>query len=223
MDRLHKIALSPASSTELANSSVRKLSSYRGLRAIEFLLQIATADREFIDGRQELAIQEIARRPDSDATHRLAMLLQPFNGLARREAVASALEQNACDENCIQSVLHYLERYWCGLGKWEDIPSVGGESGYAELKKEQEQLAERLRKVLAKNQKATLQVLHVIYGLGSPQPSAFSLHIVETLNLRGACPLLATSERTLLDASKAEKLKSLQRDLRCPSESGTAP
>jgi hypothetical protein len=223
MDHLQKTALSPSSSTEMADSAITKLGQFRGSRAVDLLVQIAIADREFIDNRQELAIQEVAGRADPSAIRRLSMLLQPFNGLARREAVALALERNTCDEECDQYILHYLERYWCGLGKWEDTPSIGGEEGYAEMKKAQVALADRLHKVLAKNQKSTLHVLRVIYGLGSPQPSTFALEMVEKLTLRGACPYLERSRLGLLDSSKEEKLKDLESNLRCSVESGSSP
>jgi hypothetical protein len=216
--RLTKIALSPLSDTASADSAISQLSAYRGFWATDSLLRIATADREFIDDRQDLAIQAIAVRANPVALAQLATLLQPSNGLARREAVAKALVENACNELCAQSILHYLERYWCGQGKNEDITLLAMHSNDGEIEKEEASVADNLGKILTRNDKATLAVLDRIYGLGSPAPSAFSLHIVESLHLRRACLLVSVSKHDLIDSSKEEKLEKLFHDLRCPSE-----
>lgn len=224
IERLRQIALSPSSGTTAAESAIRELGNYRGSWAIDSLVGIATSEREFIDGRQELAIKVIATDGNTEALARLAELFQPSVGLARRDAVAVALQENVCNEQCTQSVLHYLERYWHGSGRDEDITTLAdhfdGRPDSPEILREQNFVMDCLGKVLARNGRATLDVLHRIYGLGSAAPSAFSLHVVELLHLRRACPLLAASKHSLLDSSKEERLEGLLSNLQCPLESG---
>ncbi len=226
IERLRQIALSQSSGTAAAESAIRKLGNYRGSWAMDSLIGIATWEREFIDGRQELAIKVIAARGNAEALAQLAELFQPSVGLARRDAVAVALQENVCNEQCTQSVLHYLERYWYGSGREEDITTLGdrfdGHPDSPEILKEQNFVMDCLGKVLARNGRATLDVLQRIYGLGSAAPSAFSIHVVESLHLRRACILLAVSKENLLDSSKEEKLEDLLRSLKCPPETGAS-
>jgi hypothetical protein len=217
IERLAEIALSPLSG-KASYSAIGQLSTYRGSWATDSLLRIATADRGFIDDRQELAIQAIAVRGDAAALAQLAKLLQPSIGLAMREAVAKALVENVCNEECAQSILHYLERYWSGQAKNEDITLLAMQSDDPEIDREEASVAEDLGKVLTRNDRATLTVLDRIYGLGSPAPSAFSLHVVGSLHMRRACLLLSMSKHDLLDPSKKETLEKLFHDLRCPPE-----
>lgn len=218
IERLEKLALSPASGTASAGAAIKKLSAYRGSWPTDSLLSIATADREFIDDRQDLAIHAVAIRGNAVAIAQLSELLQPSNGLARREAVAKALVENVCNGQCVQSILHYLERYWSGQGEKEDITLLAMHSDDPEIDKEEASVAEDLGKVLTRNERTTLDVLDRIYGLGSPAPSAFSLHVVESLHMRRACFLLSMSKHDLLDPSKKETLEKLFHDLRCPPE-----
>jgi|GEM_PF-2198758 len=224
IERLHQIALSPSSGTAAAESAIRKLGNYGGSWAMDSLVGIATSEREFIDGRQELAIKVIAARGNIEALAQLAELFQPSVGLARRDAVAVALQENVCNEQCTQSVLHYLERYWYVSGREEDITTLsdhfGGHPDSPQIVKEQNFVTDGLAKVLARNGGATLDVLHRVYGLGSAAPSAFSLHVVELLHLRRACPLIAASKRSLLDSSKEERLEGLLSNLQCQLERG---
>ena len=217
IERLEKLALSPLSG-KASYEAITRIGTYRGSWAADSLLRIATTDREFIDDRQELAIQAVALRGNPVALAQLAELLQPSNGLARRAAVAKALVENVCSEQCAQSILHYLERYWSGQGEKEDITLLAMHSKDAEIEKEEATVAEDLGKVLTRNDRATLTVLDRIYGLGSPAPSAFSLYIVDLLHMRRACLLLSMSKHDLLDPSKEETLKKLFHELRCPPE-----
>jgi len=216
--RLEKIALSPSADTATAKSAVDKLRTFYGSNATDSLLRVATADREFIDGRQDLAIEALATRANPEEIAQLAQLLQPSVGLARREAVTAALKESVCNELCVQSILHYFERYWTKQAQNEDITLLLSGSD-PEIQKEEASMAEALGKVLVRNGKATTAVLRGIYGLGGPAPSAFSLHIVEKIHLRSACFLLSTSKHNLLDTSKTKAFETLLSDLQCPSTS----
>lgn len=113
MSQLSEIAMSPTSVTAAADEAVTKLNAYHGKRATNLLLRLALTEREFIDDRQERAIRLIAERNDAEALTSLATLLQPHITMARREAVANALQGRTCATECVRSILHYEERLWC--------------------------------------------------------------------------------------------------------------
>jgi hypothetical protein len=112
--QLYSTAVSWSSDSLAAESAVRKLNSYRWSAPQDLLVKIATADRDFLDQRQDLAIQLLIAHGDPNLTKRVVRLLQPSVGLARREAVATALQNAICNEECTRFVLHSLKRRWSG-------------------------------------------------------------------------------------------------------------
>jgi hypothetical protein len=181
--KLYSTAVSWSSDTFAADSAVRKLNSYRGSEPKDLLVKVATGDRDFLDDRQYLAIQLLIAHGDPNLTKRVAILLQPSVGLARREAVAKALQNAICDKECARFVLHYLERRWTGFGIQEDITIVAahGDIGPAN-EKEEAQVVEQLNHTLANKSRSTLSVLHDTYGLASPVPSGFCLYLLKSVH-----------------------------------------
>ena len=218
MTSLFQTAFSPSSSTATAHEAIRALSRYDGSAATSLVVRIATNDQAFIDDRQIVAIEAVAQRKDPSALARLAFLLQPHVELGRRKAVAKTLEQGVCVEECIERILHYEERLWHGDVSDEDTAGITDHLVLLQLAKEHALLIESLNQTLVHNQRMTVSVLRNIYGLGSPVPSAFALHVVETTRMRGACPLISGSGRSdLISEVQREKLFTLAKDLNCSS------
>src|ERR1700688_2186574 len=92
MERLYSTSVSWLSDTPTAESAVRKLNTYAGSGATDLLLKIATANTDFLDRRQYIAIHLLIERREPRLTKRIAALLQPSVGLARREVVATELQ-----------------------------------------------------------------------------------------------------------------------------------
>jgi len=179
LSKLYSTAVSWSSDSYAAESAVRKLNAYRGAEPTDLLVKIVTGSRDFFDGRQALAIQLLVARGDTNITKRVAILLQPSVSLARREAVATVLQDAICNDECTRFVLHYLERRWSGFGIREDINNVAAHLEVGpEIEKKQTQVVEELGHALATNPHPTLFVLHNTYGLGTPSPEwLFSLYL----------------------------------------------
>lgn len=213
--KLYSTAVSPSSDQAVAESAIRKLNAYIGSEPKDLLLKIATRDRDFLDDRQDFAINLLISRHDVNLTKRIAALLQPSIGLARREGVATALQNTACDAECMRFVLHYLERRWAGYGIREDFTNVAVHFDSPAIENEQSHVVEEMNRILAKNPESTLSVLRDTYGVGSPVPSAYSLYILERIHLKEACPFLEASKKGLMDLSKAVELDKVFHDIGC--------
>ena len=104
-----------------------------------------------------------------------------------------------CSDECIRSILHYLERISNGEPNEEDrtIFPPGSESWKADQDKEEQTLYNDLQDVLKKEREGTLSNLSSIYGLGSDNPSSFALNLVSRTQFQQACPLLLQSKQAL--------------------------
>jgi hypothetical protein len=214
ISRLFATASSPSSSPDIAKAAIKKLNTYSGSKPKKLLIQLAVADRDYLDERQDFTIQLLVTQNDPDTNEQMARLLQPFIGLARREVVTKALVGSVCNQACIRTVLHYLEHRWTGQSTREDISEVLAHES-PDIKKELNQVDTDLNKVLTENKDSTVAVLHDTYGLGSPMPSSFALHIVDILRPPSACGLIRRSLLSLLDGSKKDQLNQLWQDLKC--------
>jgi len=209
MDRLYAEAMGYPPffrSSGESTAALKKLSSYRGHRASEMLLDVALGRgpvREFLPETQEEAIKLLGQRKDPEIALSLAKLLQPHEGLGIRRAVASGLKYPACNDECICLILHYLERLWRGDPNHEDrwIDSSGRGSVTATVKKEQEMLYADLYSTLKGAKVETLMNLAGVYGLGTADPSPFALDLVSRLGLNEACPYLVQSDQALKNLS----------------------
>jgi hypothetical protein len=219
MLRLFETAISPSSVTADADEAIKKLDAYHGKRATDLLVRIAIADREFVDDRQDLAIRLTGEKNDPSALATLASLLQPHIELGRREAVAKALQKSICTTECVLSILHYEERLWCCHSDQESVLAlISDQSTRSYIEKEHGEMLALLDTALVRNGPSTVQVLRDVYGLGSPSPSPFALHVVASLHLCRACPALAKSEHQLLDSSQKDEIEGLLKDLNCTGD-----
>lgn len=186
--------------TSQSTDAVRRLATYRGQRATEMLLEIGLGHGPLVWGDvQSEAIKALAKRNDPDVALAVANLLQPHEGLATRQAAATALQYLPCNTECVGPILHYLERVWQGEPNYEDrsVRPSGFQDVTASLQKDQQVLYASLYKVLQREKVATLTNLAKVYGLGSDAPSLFSLDLVAHLGLPEACPLLQQSDRAI--------------------------
>jgi hypothetical protein len=209
MDRLYLEAIGYPpffKSSGESTAALRKLSSYRGRRASEMLLDVALGRGpagEFLPETQEEAIKLLGERKDPKVALSLAKLLQPHEGLAIRKAVALGLKYPTCKDECVRLILHYLERVWRGDPNHEDRwtgPS-GRASVTANVRKEQEILYADLYVTLKSARAETLTSLADIYGLGTADPSPFALDVVSRLGSDDACPYLVQSDEALKNLS----------------------
>jgi hypothetical protein len=183
-----------------STEAVRKLAAYRGRRATEMLLDIALGHGPLVLGdTQSEAIKALGKRDDPDVALALANLLQPHEGLATRQAAATALQYLPCNTECVSSILRYLERIWLGEPNYEDrtVRPPGFQDVTASLQKDQQALYVSLYGVLQREKVATYTNLVKVYGLGSDAPSAFALDLVSHLGLTEACPLLQQSDQAI--------------------------
>ena len=214
---LRRIALSALSDTATADAAVRDLNTYKGVAATDSLMDVALSEFPSIDNRGVVAIRSLAKRGDPSTLTRLTELLQPQVDFDRREAVAAALQKGICNSGCVRAVLFYEERLSCGVMPLEAVlaRSTSDSTLQRDVEIEDAALDKSLGETLSRNEAATLQALQVVYGLGSSMPSSFALHVAETLHLRGACPLIASSNDDLADASQKQKVEEAFRNLNC--------
>ena len=184
--RLRETVLSRSTNTEGAHEAIKKLDRWWNFGGTQSLIRIAIADKEFLDDRQEFAIQAIAARHSAEINARIASLLVPHVGLSRREAASTALENNVCNDKCAQLILHYLERVWSGTARGDDVTLAAIDltsSPDDQIEKEHAQMISQLCHTLRINPTSTLRVLHDTYGLGSSTPSSFSLRVLGATEL----------------------------------------
>ncbi|HEX5226705.1 MAG TPA: hypothetical protein VFW44_03305 [Bryobacteraceae bacterium] len=204
-DRLYQEAAGAAGGTEEMVAAVKRLAAIHGGRSTAQLLDLAMNRKPLDLGGdvQIAAIQALGDRREASAT--LARLLQPQAVEPLRKAVADALQKMECDEHCVGSVLHYLERTSAGEANVEERvleasvaksgPSSDWESIRAETKREERAVYESLYVVLQRQDALTVRALERIYGLGTDAPSKFALDLLSKIRLRDACPaLLQTKE-----------------------------
>ena len=205
LQALYGRVVSPLTGSQDAVSAVRKIATYRGRRATEILLAVATSGSGWSEatGTRTAAIEELEKRDDPEVGATLADLLQPHESLRTREMASAALERLPCTAECDAHILHYLERVWRGEPNYEDRLN-GGEETRAFIHKAQETVYERLIIVLRREKISTLKNLAQIYGLGSDNPSLFALQIVVRAKLVEACPYLLRSANGLKTYSPSD-------------------
>ena len=176
-----------------AQAAVRKLGTYRGDRSTVMLLNIALGRTPFAWPEiQREAMNTLASRRDSKISPPLADLLQPHVPLPIRQDAANALRSVPCTIECVQSILHYLERVWEGEPNYEDrtvFPSGLNEGVRADLAKDQEALYQTLYAVLKREGESTMAVLYQVYGIGTNAPSKFGIIVLSRINSPGGAGL----------------------------------
>jgi hypothetical protein len=190
-------------SSKGAVTAVNKLANYEGDRSTKMLLDIALGDSPLVSDARDRAIAVLADRKDPEIAAALATRLQPHEGLETRRGVAAALQTLPCQGGCVRSILHYLERVYCGEPNYEDrmVPVQGFEAATNSLREDQESLYTGLYSILRREKKETFANLAEVYGLGSVAPSAFSIALASRLGLHDACPYLLRSEEQIKELS----------------------
>jgi len=181
-----------ALSAEAHPEAIQRIAARNSAGAIPLLIKIAKDRSLPFTGNNLEAVRALGAMSTPEASAAIAQMLVPHNSFRTREAVAKSLV--TCPEACVRSVLTYLYRTSHGERNVHEK---------SEFKALNDQLAEqnrllerRLEEVLRKNADSTLSLLGNDYGLGSEQPSEFSLEMVERLRLDGACPALIESEKS---------------------------
>jgi hypothetical protein len=199
MLRLHAQAVGDpgyVDGTPQAQDAVRKLATYRGEKASRMLADVALGRGPLVwpQARRE-AIKALAKREGRDAELALACLLQPHEGIAVRRDAAAVLQGRSCGLECVELVLHYLERVWWGELNYEDrtIFPPGTEALRADQQSEQQALYSDLYSILRRERAETIVALTNVYGLGTDDPSPFALALLSRIQLNEACPLLEQS------------------------------
>jgi hypothetical protein len=182
-----------------SQAAVKILATYRGRRSTSLLLNIALRQNPLAPEAQTEAIKELSKRKDPDIAMTLANMLQPHEGLGTRQAVAEALQNIPCNRECIDSILHYLERVWWGEPNEEDrtVFPPGTENLKSGQLTSQQVLYASLYSVLQREKIETLTNLVQVYGLGSNDPSPFALALLSRTQLHEACPYLMRSDQSI--------------------------
>ena len=205
-----------ANSTDSATSyrAIGELSRNHSERARDILVKVAKSG--FISDAPKEAIRSLADHYQHDplVASALAELLQPHQGLATREAVASALQTLPCDRDCTISILSYIERDWRGDAMYEDsLPMDSQLRGT--FVDERTAVIHELNLVLLKDKITTAQVLRDHYGLDSPLPSKFALYVLVQLNAKDFCQELGRSYQTTIMPSLKQDVYVTAQKLGC--------
>ncbi len=193
---------------------VKKLASYSGQRAAEWLMLVAGGAPA--QENRLAAIQLLVDRKAAPEVSRLSELLLPTESLPVRQAVASAIYKTGCSPECVRNVLYYQERIWRGDRPAEDTQAEPPQ----EISEPEKELRTSLDEVLKKNKQATGLVLTKVYGLATDFPSPFAVETVERLDLKEACPLLMHTYLSVKDNVRAspefKQVSEAVKTLGCP-------
>ena len=200
-------------STDDALDAVRELNTYGGTRVTSMLLTIGRGQVGFSPDVRLEAIKALGMRNDPSIATRLARLLQPYETLEIRQAVADTLAPRACSVECIESILHYLERVYRGERNAEhQIVVYPRESVHQELLEREEALYKVLHGILVSQSIITIAALEEVHGLGTDLPSDFSLDLLTRIVLPDSCSLLLKAEEVRrlpgVYISSSERLRS---------------
>jgi hypothetical protein len=210
--RLHARVYNDGLGSDERVAAVHGIAMFSNSYATRLLLEIAFNDTAYYQSRAE-AISALGERSQNgdEIADRLSTLLQPHQGLVIRRAAARALSRMPCSARCAASILHYMERDWRGDMFSEDRFENPGDSERL-LGTEKKEVLSILSRCLSDNRDNTLSVLRGTYGIGSGNPSAFGLHMVELLDLKEACPELAVPiPSTQADSTIREKLSEIRK------------
>jgi len=181
--RIDALARSAMDATS-APTAVKKLASYKGERAGELLLVVASAAP--VEQNRLAALQALVARKDVARVSRLSELILPTENFEFRQALANAIYQTGCSLDCVKHILYFQERMWRGDRPAEESrakPAPG-------LSEKEQELQTALDEILRKNKPALGVVLEKTYGLNTLFPNPFAIEVVTRLGVTEACPLL---------------------------------
>jgi len=174
-----------------SSDAVRKIAASNSPDKVRLLILIVNAPyTEF--GTRDAAVNELARIGSPDALEGVAELLTPHQGAAMRLRATELLKNSSCSDHCLKAVLFYVYRVSVGEETLRD--QVSNEHVRQTIEEDQQQVASGIDTVLLQHRGDVLRILATSYGLGTAEPSKFSLETVERLHLIEACDLLLKSE-----------------------------
>lgn len=197
MNRLHAEAKGERPSNLFGSvEAVEKLAEYSGTRTTRMLIDIARNEQLLSSDPQFAAMKALRERNEPQVIEFFATLLQPHQFIGTRREAAEALQNLPCNKECIEAVLHYLNREYLGEPLAEDAweSSRAGPEAMAQLRKNQDALREDLYALLQRETGQTYRSLYYTYGVGSEHPSLFGLDLISRLKFSSACSLLLRSE-----------------------------
>jgi hypothetical protein len=212
--RLYEVATNSELSRADRLKAVGELAKAGTQEASDLLVAIAIDSQSDVDVRRE-AILSIGKRKDSHNAAEIATILRPHQPLYLRLATVETLAALECTETCMERVLHYMERIWRGEASAEshkemDIPQK------VLLDSDLEGLNLSLRKVLNRDRGYTIKALVDVYGLYSPYPSSFAIHLLEEVQLVEACEGLSRAlYPPLLDQKGLAEVRRVASSLGC--------
>jgi len=225
IDRLYAKSAAPMglafASSDEAENAVTELASYGGSHVTQLLLTVALSENQFNGEVRTIAIERLKTRGGAEEAAALSTLLQPHQSINMRNVVAQAIDGMPCNDRCVSSILHYLERIYSGEQndedmKWTYLVEVSKEFPRPTFSKEQQKIYETLDKILKREHRVTLAVLIRIYGLEAGFPSPFVLDLVSRLQLNESCPYLTRAIRArVAQAPRDEKLSEAFKALAC--------
>jgi len=178
--------------TPESHSAFNELITHRGAHAHQLILKIATDNSGFIGSVQIDAIRFLGQTGDSETADHLALLVRPWRGVEVRAAAVDSLLNLPCSAECVHLVLDYKERMSRGDVSAEamldsEIPN--------EIRERENEVDQKLDRVLLKNKRDMLRSLIDIYGLGEIEVSPFALHLIRELKLTEACRFMRVDKR----------------------------
>jgi len=178
-------------------SAVNRLAGYRGQRAAELLLLVASGSP--VQQDRLAALQALVARKDAVRVSRISELLLPTEDFHVRMAIANAIYQTGCSVECVRNILYFEERMWRGDRPQEETGPMPPKS----LSEKELELQTALDEILRKNKPQLGAVLEKFYGLAGPFPSPFALEVVTRLGVTEACPVLMRTYLTVNEDVKA--------------------
>jgi hypothetical protein len=146
--------------TPESHAAFNELVTYRGAHARQLILKLATDNSGFIGAVQIHAIRFLGQTGNSETADHLARLIRPWRGLEVRAAAADGLLKLPCSAECVHSVLDYKERM--ARGDFSVVTMLSKEIPN-EIREKENEVDQKLDRVLLKNKRDTLRSLIDIY------------------------------------------------------------
>jgi hypothetical protein len=178
-----------AVSGEVTPDAVQRIAALPIPEATELLSSLVITPTASFENRLG-ALDELNRLATPDAFEGIAKILAPHTPMDLREHAAELLARsNQCSNRCIYSVLFYLYRSAAG----EMAAREKDAKHHVEIEQRKNGIVAELDRLLARERKAAIGSLIAFYGLGTDEPSEFSLSLLRRLRVTESCPYLVKS------------------------------
>lgn len=182
--------------------TVHMIATSQSTDTVKYLTLVAST-LQADSGNRLAAIDELGRIGSPEAGEGLARLLAPHYGVAMRLRATQALSKSQCMDQCIEAILFYLYRLSVGDTAMRD--QALEESAQRGIDDKQKEVLSSIDTLLVQHKKDVIAVLSSKYGLGTDEPSPFSLETVGRLRLQEACDALFKSQEYQQTLSKYTK------------------